>query len=238
MRVDVIPTYQSVSEQNLRGRTVVVIDVLRATTVMITALHSGALRIVPVDDPGSAALMASSLDRKDVVLAGESEGIRVNGFDLGNSPLEFTRDHVKGKMVITSTSNGTKAFLKVTAGAQVYLGAMINRRAVAKAAFEAKNDITLLCAGTDGAFSCDDVCCAGAICAALAEWDDGSIVWNDLARNAQLVYRSWKDGTFSLENTTHYSRLMKLGFKGDLDFCFREDVTDLVPHFENGVITV
>ncbi len=142
-----------------------IIDVLRASTTIITALAHGAERVRPVlaiDEARSLAAGAGAL------LGGERGGRKIAGFDLGNSPLEYTRERVGGRAIVITTTNGTAALHACSDAAEVLVGAIVNRSAVAAAARSlarqrGATDIHLVCAGTDGAVTEEDVLAAGAI---------------------------------------------------------------------------
>ena len=237
MRVDVYNYSNKLNDHRISNSTVVVVDVLRATTSIIWAIKNGAEKVVPAQDPGEAAAMAIKLGSRECVLAGERGGVKMPGFHLGNTPMDFTGDIVSDKTVIISTTNGTEAICGVRSAKNVLIGAMINRTAVAKSAVEFGNDIIIMCAGTEGQLSADDVCAAGAIVEAVSRVSEGGAKANDLALIACLVYSDWVNGNADLSDTMHYSRLVRLGFEEDVEFCFKADVTDVVPVFKNGIIT-
>lgn len=237
MKIDVLPTFGRLTDAQLSETTVIVVDVLRATTCMISALNGGAVKVVPTVDAGDAVALASRLGARECVLGGERGGIKINGFDLGNSPSEYLTRTVRNKTVIVSTTNGTGALYSVRSADRILLGAMINRTAVAKAAACEGRDILIVCAGTDGQPSADDLTCAGAIIDAVRSFADlgpGSLT--DMAIICENLYKNWKNGTFDLSSTFHYRRLINLGFSEDVDFCFTPDVTDTVPVYREGVI--
>ncbi len=236
MRINVFHSAQMVTESQMRSCTVIVVDVLRSTTSIVCALKNGASQIIPAHDAGEAALLQSQLGRKESLLAGESDGLKLPGFDFGNSPLEFTTEKINGKAIVMSTSNGTNAIHHARVAAVTLIGALINRTAAAQKAVDTGNDIIVLCAGTNGQFSADDIICAGGIVSAINALLETSAPMNDLAYMATELYSSWNDKRFSLEKTSHYAHLKQLGFTEDLKFCFTEDITNVVPVYSDGVI--
>ncbi len=236
MRINVYHSAQMVTESQMRSCTVIVVDVLRSTTSIVCALKNGASQIIPAHDAGEAALLQAQLGRKESLLAGESDGLKLPGFDFGNSPLEFTKEKINGKAIVMSTSNGTNAIHHARVAAVTLIGAMINRTAAAQKAVDTGNDIMVLCAGTNGQFSADDIICAGGIVSAINAILDTDAPMNDLAYMATELYNSWRDKRFSLEKTVHYAHLKSLGFAEDLAFCFTEDIADVVPVYSDGVI--
>ena len=172
------------------GGVAVVIDVLRASTTMITALAHGAAGIVPVADVDEARRLAGELGPR-VVLGGERGGLRISGFDLGNSPREYTAERVAGQTVVITTTNGTAALHASRDAVEIVVGAIVNRRAVAEAVRRLAGDhgvVHLVCAGTDGVVSAEDVLAAGAILdAAAADGRDDAL--DDAAREALAFFR-------------------------------------------------
>lgn len=237
MKIDVLPVYGKQNDSQLQDTTVIVVDVLRATTSVICALNGGAVKVVPTVDAGDAVALASRLGARECVLGGERGGIRINGFELGNSPEEYLARTVRGKTVIISTTNGTGALYSVRSADKVLISAMINRTAAAKAAAADGNDILIVCAGTDGQPSADDLLTAGAIIDAVRGYADvrpGDLT--DMALLCEHLFRDWSEGGFDLASTFHYSRLCALGFDADVRFCMTPDTTDTVPVYRDGVI--
>jgi 2-phosphosulfolactate phosphatase len=147
------------------GGIAVVIDVLRASTTIITALAHGAARVRPVLTVEEARAEAAALG---TLLGGERGGLKIEGFDLGNSPREYSRDRVGGRLIVITTTNGTAALHACSGAADVLIGAIINRSAVAAAAHALAMkhggcDVHLVCAGTEGAMTEEDLLAAGAI---------------------------------------------------------------------------
>jgi 2-phosphosulfolactate phosphatase len=164
MRVDVAFTPAGLAAGEVAGRTVFVIDVLRANTTICAALAHGARGIVPVASIEDAVKLAQTFDPGDILLAGERNTVRIEGFHLGNSPLEMTEAVVRGRTLVMTTTNGTRALL-ATAGAQaVYLAAIVNFTVAAgrvRQVLADQGDLLLLCAGREGAFGLDDAYVAG-----------------------------------------------------------------------------
>ncbi len=235
MEVSVYSVYTEVAERDIRDRSVVVIDLLRATSTIVNAIVNGAHKVIPVAEVSEAVAVLRSLDRRDAVLCGEREGLPLPGFDLGNSPADYTRERVGGKTVVITTTNGTSALHAVRNAPNVFLGALSNRRAVAKALLEQGKDVCLVCAGTLGRFSADDIYCAGGIVAALRELG-AEVSLNDLGIVAENLYLTQKPDYPLIRATYHYSKLLRLGFAADLDCCFTEDTTSVVPQCRGGII--
>src|SRR5918995_3663573 len=164
MKLDVIFTAAGLTLAEVQGRTVFVIDILRGTTAICAALSSGAKAIIPAASTEEALRLAQTIVSADVLLAGEKDCVRIPGFHLGNSPLEMSESAVRGKTIIVTTSNGTKALLACQGASSVYPTAAVNLSIAtekAREALQTDRHILVVCAGRGGAFSLDDAYCAG-----------------------------------------------------------------------------
>lgn len=233
MQIQTFAQYKKRFGNHLSGKTVIVLDVLRATSSIIWACRNGANKVIPVTDAGEGAAIASRMG--GCIMAGERDGIKLSGFDLGNSPLEFTPEAVKDKNIVINTTNGTGAIKTAEGGAHVLIGAMLNHDAVARKAAALGLDVIIMCAGTDGEFSADDICAAGAIATSLLNYADVTAQC-DLTWAARVLYEDWRGGRADLSKTYHYSRLVDLGFEEDVKFCLQENLTDVVPEYLNGIV--
>lgn len=155
------------TQEALAGSTVVVIDVLRATTTIATALAAGAKEVIPCFEIDEAMAAAASLPAGQAILGGERGGKPIPGFDLGNSPLEYTAERVAGKTVVITTTNGTRALERCRHADRVYLGAFCNLGTIVQRLLGVPR-VDLLCAGTDGLTTAEDVLFAGTICLRLS----------------------------------------------------------------------
>jgi len=230
MNVDCFFTHQSCNEEDFCGKTVVVIDVLRATSSIITAFMAGVDAVIPVKEIADALALRQSMPH--ALLAGEREGRKLAGFDFGNSPFEFTREAIAGKIIITCTTNGTAAMQKAAAG-QIWLGALLNARAVAQKALDNEVDsLAILCAGTEGAPSLDDTMAAGAILHHLDRsitLDDHYL--NDAAVMTLRLYQSYAgmDMHQVLKLSRHGKKLIRCGCAHDVRYCAQQDISAIVP---------
>ena len=169
MTLDVLFTPAGLTLAEVQGRTVFVIDILRATTSMCAALHNGAKAIIPVASTEEALRLVQTLGSEDVLLAGEKDCLRIEGFQLGNSPREMTEQAVRGKTLVLTTTNGTKALLASQGAAAAYpvcAGNLTLAAERAREALEREGGMLVLCAGRGGAFSLDDAYTAGRLIAA------------------------------------------------------------------------
>jgi len=163
---------------SLRGGVAVVVDVLRATTVMVYALAAGCSAVVPCAEIEDAKAIVASLPPGSALLAGERQGLPIPGFDLGNSPGEVTREVCQGKTLVMTTTNGTRAILASLEAERVYIASFANLRATSNeisVQFLKKDhchSVHIICAGTDGHISLEDSMLAGALtCNAAEFWD-------------------------------------------------------------------
>lgn len=236
MRIKTYGRYTKLPSSHLVGSTVISIDLLRSGTSMTWALVNGATKVIPAAEAAEAVSIANRMG--GCVLGGERGGVKLPGFDLGNSPFEYSKEAVYGKSVVVSTTNGTGALCGAEGAANVLLGCMLNCTAVARRAVELGNDIIIMCAGTDGDISADDLYAAGAIAEAIMRVSGGNVTACDMTLVACMVYKSWKNDQRELSLTYHCSRLIELGFEKDVEFCLRRDITEIVPQYRNGVLSV
>jgi 2-phosphosulfolactate phosphatase len=224
------------------GRAVAVIDVLRASSTIAAALANGARAVVPLPDAATAAERARDYARSEVVLAGERHMRRVPGFDLGNSPGDFTRDAVAGRTVLLATTNGTPALAAAAAaGARLVVSAaFVNLSAalaVLRAALRGGLGVTIVCAGQDGRFGLEDAACAGALVRALARRRRGADApaVDDAARACALLERRYR-GRFDrlFADAAHARALAAAGFEADLADCAAVDRYAVVPALVHG----
>jgi len=242
MSFEVLFSPRAVGPDDLAGRTVVVIDILRATTTMCAAIHHGARAIIPTGSPEEARSLARTMGTDAVVLAGERNAVPIPGFDLGNSPREMTPDLVRDKTVVLCTTNGTGALLSAQSAKAIYPGAACNLSllaAMGRATLEAEGSLLVLCAGRAGTFGLDDAYCAGRLVAAVLERADSGIhdLLSDSARAAVEIARGF--GTrwdVPLRLSMAGQDLQRLGFGADIDYAAREDVFPSLIRFHGGQV--
>ncbi|MFZ5434658.1 MAG: 2-phosphosulfolactate phosphatase [Calditrichota bacterium] len=226
---------RNVTDDDLRGCTVVVVDVLRSSSTIATALLNGAREIIPVLTPAEAGELASRSGRKQCLLCGEREGRKIDGFDLGNSPSEYINERISGRILIFSSTNGAGAVLRAKAADHVYVGGYNNFAAVAKRVAEDRKPVVILCAGKFEHFSIEDFVCGGKFINYLETRLKRDVILNDGARAAALLHRHF-DGSINnlLRSSNHGKFLMSLGYEEDIDFCSRLDTHPVVPVFIEG----
>ncbi len=215
--------------EELAGVTAVVIDQLRASTTICYALSAGASSIIPCEDIAEA--WAASAETPNSLLGGERGGVKIAGFDLGNSPAEYTRARIGGKTLIFTTTNGTAALRRSGAAARVVVGALANRSAVAALLRSSSEPVALVCAGVRNQVCAEDVLAAGAIARAIAGSGDDHLQ-DDAARLAAHAWDRVASDPGALLAAMHASRggrnLARVGLSADVELCSRIDAVDLV----------
>lgn len=242
MRLDVVFSPAGLTPAEVQGRAAFVVDVLRATTSICAALHHGAKALIPVASTEEALRLAQTIGSADVLLAGEKNCVRIPGFHLGNSPLEMTEPTVRGKTLIVTTTNGTRALLACQGAASVYATCAGNLGVAAEKAretLERNGRVLIVCGGRDGAFSLDDAYCAGRLAAAALGDRPSRRGLNDAAlASLDLVRRYGED----FERPLRYSRagreLIKLGFRDDVVDAARLDAYPVLAHFHERRVTL
>ncbi len=234
MYLDIIPYASTIRPDLTAGKTVVVIDVLRASSVMITALANGARSFVPVQTVEEAKERATRFPPEEVILAGERDTRLIEGFSLGNSPLDYTKERVSGKIIIMTTSNGTQALNSIEGAERVLIGAFLNINALVLA-IEKSKEVVLICSGTNNTFSMDDGMCAAMITDELMK--KTPVTLTDFALTLHKAYQTKKEGLRKLlAGCYHLNLLIKNGFEGDVDYCLQVNKYGIVPEMKEGTI--
>lgn len=242
MNIDAIltpPELPALAQRDLRETVCVVFDVLRATSTFVTALHNGAKAIIPVGEISEA--LAIRKKQPDVLLGGERDGVKIRAvqtggidFDLGNSPREFTPEKVRGKTIISTTTNGTRA-LRACAGAKTVLASsFLNLGATAEFIQKLRPaEALLVCAGTREDRADEDVLAAGALCELLAR-GDARPTFSDSTEIARRFYAQAESNlALAVHNSTNGKRLLAIPeLRDDVAFCLQRDVFPLVARME------
>jgi 2-phosphosulfolactate phosphatase len=216
---------------------VVVMDILRATSVIVYAMSQGASEIIPLATVEEAFQMAKAFPRGFAILGGERNSKEIPGFDLGNSPREYAAERVKGKKLILTTTNGTRAFHAVSSGKEVLAGSFLNIGAVARRCVESNRDVFIFPSGDEGNFSLEDTLCGGMLIDLIANQEKKQIFLNDASYAAQIIYQRFKNNLLEAFHLSHHGKeLINRGFEDDLAYCAQIDVAPLVPIFREGVI--
>jgi 2-phosphosulfolactate phosphatase len=237
VNVDVVLLPKYLEPRLLTGRTVVVFDVLRATTTMAAALAAGVEEIRIFGSIADAAA-AAARHPGPRILCGEENCLPPAGFDLGNSPGAFQRDLHAGRTAYMSTTNGTRAIVAARGAKVVLTGALVNASAVARAAAAAGNDVTLVCAGTGGEVALEDLIGAGAVLGALRSHQplrtdsDACLIAEHLYHAARTDLRT------ALTESRGGRNVIAAGLLPDIDFAARLDALDVAGIVENQTLSV
>jgi 2-phosphosulfolactate phosphatase len=240
LKVDVFFGSAEMTPADVSGRVVAVIDVLRASTTIAVALANGAKTIIPFESSEEVVTRSKSFDRSEVKLAGERKMRPVAGFDLGNSPGDFTREAVEGKTVLFSTTNGTGALTSINGARDVVVASYVNLSpivAMLRSALRGGTDVTILCAGHDRHFSLEDAACAGRY-ARLITADHPTATLNDGAHSARLLDARYQDNLAAVFAESEHGRaLAEVGFAADLAVAAAIDAYPVVPIYQDRQIT-
>lgn len=220
-----------VTPGRLRGSTAVVIDVLRATTTIVHALAAGCCQVRPVADLDEARALADSLPAGKVLLGGERGGLPPEGFDLGNSPAEYTAARCKDTTLVLTTTNGTRALAKACQAERVLIAAFVNFSAVCEQLRRETRPIHIVCSGSAGDITLDDTLLAGALVDYLCEemevrLNDGArLAWDCFENHGRVL-------TGALELSQGGSHLIALGLKEDVHAAAEIDKFALAPELK------
>lgn len=209
----------------------VVIDVLRATTTIATALNAGAEAVQTFSDLKTLMQVSDTWKPEKRLRAGERGGAKVEGCDLGNSPLDCTPDLMKGRRLFISTTNGTRALQRVEESPIVITAAMINRQAAVNYLLDKQPDtVWIVGSGWEGGYSLEDTACAGAIADALQEQSGQMAIGNDEVIASIALYRQWQNDLLGMfHSCSHGQRLLRLHCQEDLKYCANIDSLDILP---------
>ncbi len=226
----------------LRGGCAVVIDVLRASTTIIHALAAGATAVLPCEEVDEARQRAANCSAGACLLGGERDGLRIDGFDLDNSPLAYTADIVAGKTVIFTTTNGTRALARAKLAAPILIGSFVNMQATIDVLSNQQQPVHLVCAGTRGEITSEDVLFAGAVTTALQEMnfqpgnDEADIAGGFFQRHTN----SGETLFDAICRSTGGRNLINSGFETDIHRAADVNRFDIVPQYnshENEITT-
>ena len=239
MRLDVYFTPPGLTAGDLAGRGVVVIDALRATTTIISALASGARAVVPAASSEEAVKMTANLERDGFVLAGERKYLAIPGFALGNSPREMTPESVGGKTVYLATTNGTPALVAAQGADPVLVGAAVNFNALAARArdlFQERGDLVIICAGHEKQFALEDAYVAGRLVKAVKK-RLRRVALNDSANVALGLTQRYDDWLDAFTACEAGRQLKELDLGEDVTFSAEDDRFAIVPTYSDRRIT-
>ncbi len=222
-----------------RGDLIVIIDALRCSSTIVTALANGAKAIIPVRTLDEARRFHA--ENPNYILAGERGGLKPRGFELGNSPLEYTPEKVSGKIIILTTTSGTSALTYSRGAKWIFVGSFLNAKAVAEKSISIANaediGISIVQAGTKGRFSLEDFLCTGAIVNELSK-SESEVELSDAAQASLLAFKDAEDDLLAnIMKSNHSKKLIELGFTKDIEFSCRKNLFSIVPIYRKGIIT-
>jgi 2-phosphosulfolactate phosphatase len=239
VQLDVFFTPGQVKPGDLAGRLVAVVDVLRASTSIATALGNGARTVIPLEGADEVIVRSKDFTRSQILLAGEQKMLPITGFDLGNSPQAFTPEVVEDKTILITTTNGTRALLGVQGARDIVIASYVNFTAVLtlmKVAAGTDTDIAIVCASEEGSFTLEDAACAGRYVRAIPK--RASIELNDAAVASVLIEKKYGDNIAKVfKESTHGQALQEAGFGADLAACAEVDSYPVVPIYQDRQIT-
>ncbi|MEO8665451.1 MAG: 2-phosphosulfolactate phosphatase [Ignavibacteria bacterium] len=241
-RIDILLTQSLIQDDLvLKDKNVIILDVLRATTTMTIALANGAKEIIPTENIATAVRVAKG--SKNSMLCGERNGKIVDGFNLGNSPVEYTPEVVKDKSLIFSTTNGTLAIIKSKFAKNCVLCSFVNISAIVNYVNSINEDFTIICSGKLNDFCLEDAVCAGMLLSRLSagrtlEMGDSEIAAMNLCNDlAMLLNVPSKEKVLRLFHMSEHGKyLSSIGFEEDLEISSRIDSYPFIPIFQNGVV--
>ncbi len=230
MHFKIYSTHNEVPEGQLKGKNVIIIDVLRATSVITTALANGAKKVMT--SPSIKEALARKAANPNLILGGERNAIKIKGFDLGNSPLEYTRERVADKTILLSSTNGTQAVKKALGAKKIIAASFLNLNVVVEYLEKLNEDLNVICSGTNGEFSLDDGLCVGLILYELRK--KITVSTDDFG---ELLTLPFIKDSFSiknlLSNAYHVNFLNSKGFSTDVDYCLDINVLEIIPIWES-----
>jgi 2-phosphosulfolactate phosphatase len=236
VKVEICFTAQELTPSLAYGKTIVILDVFRTSSTIITALAKGAARVIPACSPENAVALKKHYPCS--LLGGEYQNERIASFDLGNSPLEYTHELIKDKTVILSTTNGTGSIhIAGEAGAaKILIGSFLNAHALAKRLQEDLHDILVVCVGTQGEFSLEDTCCAGYLLHLLQ--GTRKLFINDRALNALALYQCFQQNLpYNLSQSRNGRALLLKGQWSDIEYCCLTDLFATIPFYSaDGIV--
>lgn len=228
--IDVCLSPELMHLYDVKDRTVVVVDILRATSCMVTALANGAECIMPFAKLDDCLKMKA----KGFITSGERDGKKVEGFDKGNSPFEYMDSQVRGLKIAFTTTNGTQAIEKARDAREVIIGSFLNLNAVVKYLLLGENNVLIVCAGWKGRVNLEDTMFAGAVVEKLKDYLGPDC---DAPLAARHLYNLAKDDLAGfLSESSHVKRLNRLNIYRDFEFCLTQDEYKVLPRLTNGLL--
>jgi 2-phosphosulfolactate phosphatase len=238
MKINILFSPLGADELSFTGRTTVAIDVLRASSTIVTALHNGAREVVPVATVEFAVKVSGGMFGGQILLGGERNTKKIEGFALGNSPLEYTPEVVSGKTIILYTTNGSKAIVKAKFSENLFICSFLNIEVLANHLVELNKDFEILCSGRNNYYSMEDSICAGKLASEVQKLKE-DVELTDSAKSCIALNKTFGKNTLKmLKETEHGKILLENGFEEDLRFCSRLNSFNIIPYFSANVLKV
>lgn len=235
MKINTLLSPLNVDELYFTKKTTIVIDVLRATTVIVTALNNGAKEIIPINAVEFAVKLSGDTLSGQTILAGERNTHKIDGFALGNSPKEFTEEIVSSKSIVLFTTNGSKSIVKAKYSSNLYIACFLNGSAIADY-MKNEEEIVILCSGNDGLFSFDDSVCAGFLINELNELNIDTEL-DDASKVCSLLYKKNQNRIKKMMmETEHGKRLVEHGYEEDIAYAAQRNIINIIPTYSAGSI--
>jgi 2-phosphosulfolactate phosphatase len=221
----------------LSNRSVVVLDILRATSVIVQALAQGAREFIPVRTVEEAFDVKRRFSPGTTFLGGEKDTRPIEGFDLGNSPREYVTKKIRDKRIILRTTNGSQAFHLVSSAREVMVGSFFNVEATARRCVEFGLNLLIFPSGDEGTFSLEDAVCGGMIVDRILKIKGKEVTLTDASNAALILFKRFEKNLVEVFHLSHHgNKLIRLGRDEDLPYCAQMDIISIVPIFKNGVI--
>lgn len=233
MKFDVSFIPEGLLQHEMKNRITVMIDVLRASTTIITAIKNHAKKIVPLPTPADVLKEAENYPASEILLCGERNSLKIPGFDLGNSPKEYSRNIVSGKTLLFTSTNGSQVFSKVKFAYKCLIAGFVNMDSVVDCILNNKRDCLIMCAGDKGRLSLEDLICAGMILNEIKKTAGEEFVeMNDSAWAAYVMYEYCKEDVRSMIEMSNHGRfLLSLGRQDDILYCTSLNIIKDIPCF-------
>jgi len=236
MNIDVIPTLKELTPQKIYGKTAIVLDIFRCTSTIITALANGCREVIPARTSLEAKDLVSRYPSNSVVLAGETKGAKIPGFDLGNSPVEIAGYPILDKTLILSTTNGTEAIRSCKPAKYVLIGSFLNVSSTCTRAASNQKDTVIVCAGSEGNIALEDIMAAGCFVAHFKKCSQELRI-SDLSKTFYYLYKYFKNNLEQILLTSRSGQnLQVLGYSQDIFHCLKKDLYKIAPIYRNNAV--
>lgn len=236
MKLNVFFSPVIVDELYFTGKTTVIIDVLRATSTIITAIDNGAKEIVPVATVEFAVKVSGGMFGGQTLLGGERNTKKIEGFALGNSPFEYSKEVVENKSIVFYTTNGTKAIAKAKYSENLFACSFLNITAIVNQLISLQTDVEIICSGRNNYFSLEDSVCAGMLVSKLKNHHN-DFELNDSAKASLILYEKLGGDILQMLKTSEHGKiLIENEFEADLEYCSKIDMFDIVAYYSSGVL--